>query len=41
VVDNSSELGGAALNGCLTVASAAPGMPSELLDDLNNWDQQY
>ena len=40
VVDNSTELGGAALNGCLTVASAAPGMPSELLDDLNNWDQR-
>ena len=36
--DNSSELGGAKLNGCLTLVSGDLGLTADMLDDVNNWD---
>jgi hypothetical protein len=39
IVDNASELGSAALNGCLTVANAGSIPADVALDDLNNWDR--
>ena len=39
VIDNAGELGGARLNGCLTVACNEIQVSKEELDDLNNWDR--
>jgi hypothetical protein len=39
VIDNAQELGGAKLNGCLTLTLSDLQLPKDALDDLNNWDE--
>ena len=39
VIDNAGELGGARLNGCLTMACNDSQVSKDELDDLNNWDR--